>query len=352
MKFIQTRLMVRFPKTKTLFCFCFAAFVLYEVGGMVVATQWFQKNDADYKTADSKYIPESLFPCYSKQRTCSSLDEIGKLEMNSSKIVFAGLVRNVDASQIAYVKEKFQFLGAQFMDYRIILVENDSKTNARQLLLQWVKENYRVTILGCGVNVDHCTMDLTPTFKHEKSLSRITKMAFLRNIYLDYFEQEEIFKDFQYLMVLDPDLQGSLYLDGLWNTFGHFRQDPARNIGGICPAGMTLDWYYGWSYHDPFAHYEYGETDYFWEFPGLHDAHVRFWHVNRFWTKRGQELRRVRSCFNGVAIYRRQAAVNSRYNSSTTRLTCEHVFFHDKMKMYFNPSMPYTITRWFEHIQE
>jgi len=286
------------------------------------------------------FTPDVVFPC--RGESCRSLSHAGEVVIGQSKVVIAGLVRN-RALGIPKLMERVELIGSQFQDYTVLVVENDSADDTRKLLLQWADNNPKVLILGCGVNAEKCELNWPETIGHPKDHARIEKMATLRNIYMDYISQLQ--GSYDYLTVWDFDLDGSLYLDGLQNGLYHFSQTDPKEMEGMCAYGVMLDKHWGqWTYFDPFAHFELKQTSYPFEINSLSDLKVT-WDMSS--AQRGDPLKKVRSCFGGFAIYRMEAIRNRRYGYSKPEeeVLCEHIFFHDNMAMYFNPSMILAVHR-------
>ena len=149
--------------------------------------------------------------------------------------MIAGLIRN-GSKHTPRIKRQTEHLSSYFQDYHILIVENDSTDDTRRQLLAWHDDNPRVDILGCGVNVDECIMKLPKTIDHESDRPRIVKMANLRNIYLD--NVLENYRSFDYLIVMDLDLVGTCYLDGIASSFGSLDHHP--EIDAISSNGRRL----------------------------------------------------------------------------------------------------------------
>jgi len=294
-------------------------------------------------SAKAEYTPDFIFPSVVPRSRLMVLDENGRFEMNHSTVVIAGLIRN-QAGHMQFIVEQLLQMAAQFLKVDILIVENDSVDNTRDLLLSWAETDKRIHILGCGVNSLECSLNFSVTQGHSIwDRDRIKKMAFLRNIYMDYIRQN--FANYQYLLVWDVDLFGYLYIDGVWNTFGHFyeagKHPLGRPIDGVCVSSYYINWDYGgWTYHDPFAHIEEGQVF----LPGVHENHIRS--KMRDVLKRGADLWPVQSCFGGFAVYRMESVVNRLYNYTvdlnSTNL-CEHVYFNKGLRIFTNPSMIFTI---------
>ena len=110
---------------------------------------------------------------------------IGASYASKQKVVICGLARDI-AKNIDRLKVVLERLGSYFLQYKIIIVENDSNDESRPMLLEWSKQNPNVIILGCGVNVKECKLSLKSYSSFDAGANRIGKMAYLRNIYLNY----------------------------------------------------------------------------------------------------------------------------------------------------------------------
>ena len=264
----------------------------------------------------------------------------GTKEMKNSTIVISTLIRDV-AENIQYIKKRTERLGEEFLDYRILIVENDSSDGTRVLLKEWVKENPKVILLGCGVNSleDECHISQARSKTEGSSIirGRIEKMVYLRNIYLNYIKRN--LQYFDYCAIWDLDIIGSVYIDGVANTIGHFisPESQAYNADGICAYGIRRILHFNF-YYDTYAHIDKGDSYHI----DLHFIH----HLKKTFSKqynRGEPPILVESCFSGFTIYQISSLLkyDAKYDmSSDDNLECEHFRFNKKFKkIYLNPSM-------------
>lgn len=252
--------------------------------------------------------------------------------MKTKTIVFCGLARDIQ-KVFNRVKQKYEFFGSFFKDYKIIIVENDSKDKTRELLLEWVKTNPRVTILGCGVNKNECKMNTKTFSSFNVGSERIGKMAMLRNIYMEFIKN----LNFEYTTIIDFDIRGSLYIDGIAHSFYCFSENPHIDAIGANAINNFLNTYY-----DPFALVELNKPLDFSDYKEKvsHDIEIS----KKYDYKMGDKLVPVRSCFAGCVIYKTNQIRNRRYKSAPKgKLGCEHVYFNDGLKMFMNPSMLFSV---------
>jgi len=256
--------------------------------------------------------------------------------MKTQKVIIAGLIRDREDRVYDFSKQ-LEYIGQFFLDYRVLVVENDSQDGTRKLLTQWAHQNKKVHILGCDNDELSCKLNLPRTLDHLPHRDRIAKMAYLRNIYLEYLREH--YSDFDYLLVIDLDIQGNLYMDGIANTFTYFSQYP--DIGAIGANGIRLiDG--NWIYYDAFPYIEIGEP---FEWSTM-EQYLQ--HDHKVYSKPprnyGEPLHPVRSCFAGAVFYRlSKMSSSARYDYSKTGYACEHVYFNLNFQMYLNPSMIYHV---------
>lgn len=259
--------------------------------------------------------------------------------MKNSTVVICGMLRDSEKT-IDEIVDRVEEMCKLFSDYRILIVENDSKDSTRRLLLEWSKKNPRVIVLGCGINVKECKLGLMRTEGHDINENRIVKMTRLRNIYLDFIKTH--LNTFDYTIVWDMDIVGRVYLDGVANSFGHLSKDKTKKIDMLCANGIyrlgPLSLYY-----DTYAHRDIDE-EFHLSNKSIYDLKKRLLDINYV---RGEPLVRVKSCFSGFGIYRTPSILTTSYGTTITKdghIECEHVVLHKLLNgVYLNPSMIYLV---------
>jgi len=268
--------------------------------------------------------------------------ENGEKEIESSRVVFAGLIRDSE-NCIPYIKKRFETLGKPFKDYQILIVENDSRDKTREKLLEWQKQNPKVTILGCGVNVTECHMDLESTKSKTHNGKRIQKMALLRNVYVDYINKN--FKDWDYLVVNDLDLYTDLSSKGWKGAFDCFRKD--ERLSGVSAYGYYDLWFKN-VYYDDFAFVPLGEPI---EVPtkdslGLIKEKLE---KESYLLEMEKKPVVVKSAFGGLTVYRISHILGkARYDycRSDHMDACEHSYFNQHLpKIVVHPGLRYRIIK-------
>jgi len=265
----------------------------------------------------------------------------GEKEMKNEKIVICGCVRDV-AKNASIIKRNIEMLGSKFKDYRCLIVENDSTDDSRKELLKMSMKNPKIIILGCGINSNKCELKLPKTEGNSFTKDRIDKMAYIRNIYLDFIKDnyDHVFKEYKYGCVWDLDIIGTVYNYGVSNTLGYMSKHP--DISAMCANG-----YYKIGplsvYYDTYAHLE-KNSKFDINYKLLHDIKTV---VNNFHIT-GEYPREVESCFSGFTIYRLEDFVKANYESSEDgNIECEHTHLNRSLpnKCMVNPSLDFYLMK-------
>ncbi len=266
------------------------------------------------------------------------------------KIVMGILIRN-DAERINKSIDLFKRLGAYFLDYRIVFIENDSE-RSDVLTAQCVQDDKII----CSSNIFH----LNKKLKKYKMPFRMKTMAMLRNFLLDITVL--FFPDYDVLLQVDIDefinyrmedshwpLGALSSFAGQSNTFGKIH--PANNPYTIrtaptwdmlCANGIFLSkrmW-------DTFAFsVKYMDEEAINSDWGIYprqipkDIRAQF---DEMAMKYGVELIPVYSCFGPMAFYKIEALKDCRYFAMGRN--CEHYSLHACLathgkKAFVNPFM-------------
>lgn len=276
----------------------------------------------------------------------------GKEYWGKKSILLAGLIRNA-VTNIPFLMKFYEKMKKYSSKTLFIIVENNSVDGTREALLAWAETDTTVIILcdSKSINTKTCEIIGHEHFYTQKvpGVPRISKLAYLRNIYLDYITENKLEDVYDYLFIKDLDLNGRLFIDGICQTMYFMKH---QNWSAISCNGMVLSDYSSekFFYYDSFAYTALGDP---WEWDNEFDKQSHDREVLHYITKRYthyMDLDPVFSSFGGFCIYSLEAIQKSkaRYQFSTNhKLSCEHAHFHHKLqkigKIAVNPRMIYLI---------
>lgn len=254
-------------------------------------------------------------------------------------IIICSIVRNADAGLKKNIPVIEQ-LCSMFKDWKVVIYENDSVDNTKEILSEWQKSNPQ------NIHVISETLDKPlPTPKQSEtkvnpffSRKRISKMATLRNKYIDYVDKMSWNAD--YLMVVDLDVS-QLKLDGIIDSFSRSEYWDAITAYGYSTSPRLKK-----RYHDTYALCENGKETVPQTEAMIHSLADEYAQK----CKNKDHLIPVCSAFGGLAIYRYEAIRGIRYDvdendDDRVEVRCEHYHFNREMasrghdKIYINPKM-------------
>ena len=258
--------------------------------------------------------------------------------MKNSTVVFCSLVRDCENSLKQNIP-KVEELRSSFRASHVVLVENDSKDRTKEVLADWTLNSNNIHV----ISEDFGTVTIPETpFTHPKSKyfsgHRIGKMAKYRNIYLDYVRAENLTPDF--IIMIDLDVY-SFPIKGIESSFGFEQKWDSINANGkkITPQSMVKPGFY-----DTYAFQEWGDDKPL-QYDTLKKNQLKFAKL-----KEGDDFIKVKSGFNGLAIYKWGSISKLTYKAIPNEdeivlFKCEHITFHEEMikngnsEIFLNPSM-------------
>lgn len=250
--------------------------------------------------------------------------------MQDKRIVIAGLCRD-NADAIPLFIKRTEVIRKLFSDSRVVVFENDSEDNTRDLLKGWARTSPGVDIVDCpnDCKLKHLAARSGGSF----SKSRMERMCEYRNMLLDHIMAK--YADFDNVMMLDIDLAGPISLDGMAHTFGLPFQWDCVSAYGLMSGVLTLGkmiMYDGLAFRS-----NKSMSDKWTIVQAMHNCLQGSGYV------RGSQPVRVLSNFCGAAIYHMESLHDIRYRAKGAR--CEHICLHEDMhergfdKHYMNPNM-------------
>ncbi|OMQ09848.1 hypothetical protein [[Flexibacter] sp. ATCC 35103] len=249
---------------------------------------------------------------------------MSKIDKN---VVIAILARDCGESLINNIP-LVEELRNKFIWSKVIVVENDSIDGTKEILSDWESTSDGVKIIsqdfGTKTIPDQTAEIASPT----TSYYRIEKMAFYRNIYLDYISTLQ--HDIDYVIIIDIDIKW-FSIDGLVNSMVEMRD----NWGGIFSNGITKGKIWGVTskiYYDIFAICEYPLKDVFSFTEKSLDKSFKT--INK--NIKSNKFYSLISAFSGIGIYKYEAIKNLRYtvvkNSvNSNEAICEHIPFNNEI---------------------
>ena len=256
--------------------------------------------------------------------------------MVSDKTIVIGALARDCADSILRNKARIEALRSHFSKSYVVIIENDSKDATKQVLSDYAAECDGVTIISQDFNGNfpfrYDGRPLTP----DMSCMRIARMAFIRNLLLDYIEKN-IVSD--YTLFLDIDIL-DFSVTGIINAIEQAPQD----WGALLANGREHISFAGHIFplcaqYDTYALLFDKET--------MNDIPLSF---TKSTTKlcrgikadkmvRQQQYTHMLSAFGGIGIYKSAAIRGLRYDIFVPKAwqghsisICEHIPFNHKMR--------------------
>lgn len=259
--------------------------------------------------------------------------QAGKERAKESTCLICGCARNV-ADRLPGLIPYIERLGGEFADYRVYVLENDSRDDTVEILRGWQARNWAVRA-DCFTSGNPRLSDL--------SVRRIRYMSQYRNSIMEHLER--YWSHYDYMVMLDLDLWG-FYVDGVMDSLGYDNWG-AMGSNGRKHSSMSR---HTNIYYDIFGHKELDEPEtregrFHYTFAQLQDKYRSL--------KPGDDLVSVASCFNGLAVYRVQDVLGLRYAAIPGY--AEHVAFNDQIiknggSVFINPTqLTYYDSAMFNH---
>lgn len=226
-----------------------------------------------------------------------------------------------------------------FKDYKVVIYENDSTDATKEILQSWMDEESDHVIVSLNDTDSSSTIPNAQSVKANPFFckKRISKMATIRNHYMDYIDKEKLEAD--YLMVVDLDV-AELFLQGILTSFSDTPEWDAVTAFGYSTSPSLKR-----RYHDAYALVEYGTENIPQTEKSIQNAAGSF--IKKLQTS---QWIRVYSAFGGLAIYRFDKIKGLRYRiisneDPRVEVRCEHFSLYQQMnekeecKVYVNPKM-------------
>jgi hypothetical protein len=265
-----------------------------------------------------------------------------KILVKSLNVIIYGTIRDIEDHFIKSFTN-IDLLCKFFNNVYIIIFENDSIDNTRQLLINWTTCNNN-NIIKKIILEDNLNQSF-PLRAH--------RLAYCRNKILNYIFDNNLNIDYQYAIHCDLDDRfWSLDYDSIFNCF----QYDLNTWDGMFPINTNYSYYDFWAlrcnetwFNKNIFSCEIENNETFKEF----EKHTS--ELNVFFMNNKNKLISVNSAFNGIGIYKLNSLKNSRYSASykcnkcyNQKLGCsednDHIGLHKSMllnncKLFINTKM-------------
>jgi hypothetical protein len=229
-------------------------------------------------------------------------------------------------------------IGEYFSDYTVIVFENNSIDNTKDILRKWEKDNQKVKIfLNDFDESKYKNISVPKEYLIWHSKRRIQKMADYRNLYMDYIQINNLQAD--YICVVDLDV-ANIDIDGVLSSF-----KLPQKWDAVASNGWSRNWNLRKRYHDTYALIEDGLID-------KKQSRKEILENQKRWNfvRKGIPAIRISSAYGGLCIYRYEAIKNLKYeiienNFERVEILSEHISLYKQMiengfdKIYINPDM-------------
>lgn len=261
----------------------------------------------------------------------------GFKQLMDSTIAICGLARNCQTKLPGNIRF-IESLCTYFQESNVVVVENESKDATRKMLNNWADSSRNVRVLNGDIKQNDLALEENKDTVQELrnkpfneqakkgkvvtspnpyySLARISRMASLRNQYLEYLEN--LNKPFDYLLVLDFDVD-RISLSGVLNSL--FR----NNEWDVVTAyGYSIGPSFRERYHDTYALVPLGEQE-----KTQNEVSIKALQLLWKLSKKDEILKPVYAAYGGLSIYKYPQIASLRYQlipnqDLKVEVRCEH----------------------------
>lgn len=257
------------------------------------------------------------------------------MNLSEKDIIICGIIRD-SAKYLRNNIPVIDELCSKFNDFRIIIYENDSIDDTKDVLANWHETNpSKIHIIS--ENIERKDTSYMEDHVRKDPFLRVGRLGELRNRYMEFIDVHKLSTD--YLMVVDLDIAW-LDVNNIMTSFY-----TTVKWDGVAAFGYSIGPLLRRRYHDTFALTEYGDE----KNPQTKEKIIRL--ASKFAKfKPTDEWIRVFAAFGGLAIYKFEAVKGFRYypienDDEYIKMRCEHYGIskymadHGYDKFYVNPAM-------------
>lgn len=230
---------------------------------------------------------------------------------------------------------RIEELRSNFSNSYVLIIENDSKDHTKNILIKYKKTHHNVKLISKDYYGLYPIKDYPKSTIQGKGCTRIARMAYFRNMILEYSKQYNIY---DYLVTIDIDVfsfSADEIINAICNAPAHWGalfangQIYRKTNKGLKPIPLQ---------HDIYAYFKCGEKL---EKIGIHYLNenyllIRSYLANMLLSKR--PYIDVLSAYGGLGIYKRECLVGNSYEvfiptnwAKYNACICEHAPFHKKI---------------------
>jgi len=267
-------------------------------------------------------------------------------QSKNETIVFAGLCQDHGASVLKMWMPILKKLGGYFKDYRVIIVENDSKDNSRELFLKEAERNDKLIVLcddNTPENAKTCKLDIrsvrTRAEKETTLARRVRILGKFRQVYWNYILKK--FNDYDYMCVIDWDLEGQLSIPGFFHGLYY-----TRNYSDVVACNSFHNYKNIYLIYDTYPLLNHHRCDYLEANKMIEDLRANYNFRNKLFYEIAYPLP-VESAYGGLALYNIQKIKKKDpdYTDQTCHIECEHSTFHRNLDVHIDPWMTFFIEK-------
>jgi len=261
------------------------------------------------------------------------------------KVILCSIVRNV-GKQLAKNIPQIEKLMSHFDSYEIIIFENDSIDNTKEILNKWAISNKNVTFLSEDNKTITIPNKLLNNVNPFYSRFRISKMCTYRNKYLEYLENNNYNAD--YIIIIDLDIP-QINVEAIYNaiTNKHPWDFIASNSYFFNKNLQKV-------YYDSYALTPLGQESIPQTENSIETNQTAFSNI-----KPGMPLFPVYSAFGGIGIYKSETLYKLRYtcienDDPRVEVKCEHFGLHHQIhnngfnKFFIDPNLRFPYKKVFD----
>ncbi len=222
---------------------------------------------------------------------------------SQEKAIICGVCKNV-AQFLPHMIRSIETLATGFLDYQIIIYENNSSDNTPQLLKSWMSRNNKVIVFSEQVSHADLLKRVKSTARRDQAPCRMEMIAYARNVVLKEAMQSN-YDDYRFIIMTDLDFAQGWNPQSILQSFEIDEQWDCIAAHGTKGRNIHYDRYAFRDEQYPLGPELIGED---------------FWYdVSKpVYLAPNSGLKKVYSAFGGLAIYQRAALKDCWYSGFVT----------------------------------